>query len=450
LVKVLPIGPSEYPVFSSNGRWLHTWYGSGYWCEVGTWEPKAVACPPGLLASDGRLLACISGYGEIQLVNFETGKEIARLGIPDQTRLRPAHFSPDGAWLYASGLESGHLHRWDLRLIRSQLAELGLDIDLPAYPEPTKRPVQWPPPDVTVHHPELASDAAKLRQWELTQAALAWRSNPFDADAHARLGALAQADGRFADALTHLSIARALRPDDFEVRRLRALAARQCGQWAEAVTDATWVLREQPGHLHALWARGESLQRLGRHAEAVEDFTALLKFFPEDGDLYEQRARSYEALNDRSHADADRKKAVEVSRNSPQLMNNQAWHLLTGPVGQRDPVRGLELAQKAVERAPDQQVYLNTLGVAQYRNGLYGQAITTLEKSLQAGKGQFDAFDLFFLAMCHARLGNAAQAKDCYDRAVKWVEAHKDLRAEDKEDLKAFRAEADEVLRKSH
>src|SRR5262249_32621220 len=147
-------------------------------------------------------------------------------------------------------------------------AGLGLDMDLPAYPEPTRPPVSWPPPAVTVHHPELASDAGKLRQWELSQAALAWRLNPFDADAHARLGALAYADGRWGDAFAHLSIARAFRPDDFEVRRLRALAAWHCGQWEEAVTDATWVLREQPGHLHALLARGESLQRLGRHAEA--------------------------------------------------------------------------------------------------------------------------------------------------------------------------------------
>ena len=380
-------------------------------------------------------------------MNFETGKEMARLSIPEQTRLEPRDFSPDGAWLYAIGLESQQLYRWDLRVIRSQLAELGLDMDLPPYPEPTDRPMSWPPPAVTVHHPELASDAAKLRQWELTQAAIAWWVNPFDADAHARLGALAYADGRFGDAFAHLSIARAIRPDDFEVRRLRAMAARRCGHWAEAVVDATWVLHEQPGHLDALWARGESLQRLGRHAEAVADLTALLKFSPEDADLYEQRARCYDALNDRSHADADRKKVAEVARNDPRQINNRAWHLLTGPAAERDPVRGLELAKKIIERAPDSQEYLNTLGVAQYRNGLYGESIATLENSLKAGKGQFDAFDLFFLAMCHAKLGDSLKARDCFDRALKWTEAHKDLPAQHKEELKAFRAEAEELLR---
>ena len=450
LVTVLRIGGATAPVFSADGIWLHTTnagHRSPYWCKVGTWQPKAVPCPSGLLAPDGRLLACLAGYGEILLVNFETGKEMARLSIPEQTRLEPRDFSPDGAWLYAFGYESQQLYRWDLRLIRSQLAELGLDMDLPPYPEQTDRPMSWPPPAVTVHHPELASDAAKLRRWELTQAAIACWVNPFDADAHARLGALANTDGRSGCAFALLSIARALRPDDFEVRRLRAMAARRCGHWAEAVVDATWVLHEQPGHLDALGARGESLQRLGRHAEAVADLTALLKFFPEDADLYEQRARCYDALNDRSHADADRKKVVEVARNDPRQINNRAWRLLTGPTAERDPVRGLELAKKIIERAPDSQEYLNTLGVAQYRNGLYGESIATLENSLKAGKGQFDAFDLFFLVMCHAKLGDSLKARDCFDRALKWTEAHKDLPAQYKEELKAFRAEAEELLR---
>ena len=53
------------------------------------------------------------------------------------------------------------------------------------------------------------------------------------------------------------------------------------------------------------------------HAEAVADLTALLKFSPEDAYLYEQLARCYDALNDRSGADADRKKAVEVCAKRP-------------------------------------------------------------------------------------------------------------------------------------
>ena len=128
-------------------------------------------------------------------------------------------------------------------------------------------------------------------------------------------------------------------------------------------------------------------------------------------------------------------------------LNNQAWRLVTGPEKSRDPAKALKLIQEAIKQQPDNATFLNTLGVVQYRNGLYKEAVATLEKSLAKGNGQFDAFDLFFLAMCHHRLGNPVKARDCYTRAVKWSREQKDLPAQHAEELKAFQAEAEALLR---
>jgi tetratricopeptide (TPR) repeat protein len=86
----------------------------------------------------------------------------------------------------------------------------------------------------------------------------------------------------------------------------------------------------------------------------------------------------------------------------------------------------------------------NTLGIALYRNEQFKEAVAVLEKSLSASRGQSDAFDLFFLAMCLARLGDAAKAKDCYDRAARWFREHRGhLSAGWIAELSEFQAEAE-------
>jgi WD40 repeat protein/tetratricopeptide (TPR) repeat protein len=140
-------------------------------------------------------------------------------------------------------------------------------------------------------------------------------------------------------------------------------------------------------------------------------------------------------------------KEITNKWNAATERNKEAWHLLIGPPEKWDPVRALKLIEQAVQDVPGEAIYINTLGVAQYRNGHYLQALVTLQKSLSASNGATDAFDLFFLAMCHAKLGDPAKAKECFDRAVKWVEAQNGLGPQWAGELEAFRAEADAVLR---
>jgi WD40 repeat protein len=289
-----PVGGLCSVGFSPDGKWLLTNGGGVRLWKVGTWEegPRPAQAGAGgdagfAFAPDGRVLALSGGLSQVWLVDVDSGAEIARLTVPEQTGVAPQCFSPDGSQLVAIGYESELVYIWDLRALRAQLKELDLDWDQPDYPEAV-------PPA----------------------------------------------------------------PAPREVR-----------------------------------------------VAAIDD-------------------------------SAD-----------PQRLNDEAWRLVTGPADQRDPARALQLIQQAVKQKPAETMYLNTLGVVHYRSGQYKEAVAALEKSLAAGKGRYDAFDLFFLAMCHAKLGDPAKAKDCFDRAVKWVEAQKNLPAQHVEELKAFRAEAAETLR---
>jgi WD40 repeat protein len=127
--------------------------------------------------------------------------------------------------------------------------------------------------------------------------------------------------------------------------------------------------------------------------------------------------------------------------------NHFAWALVTAPGSTRDAQRALSLARRAVEVAPNQVLFLNTLGVAQYRAGQYAEAVVTLEKSLAAARGQTDAFDLFFLAMARYRLGRVAAARADFDRALKWRRDHPNPGQPGwSEELDAFEAEAQALL----
>jgi WD40 repeat protein/tetratricopeptide (TPR) repeat protein/tRNA A-37 threonylcarbamoyl transferase component Bud32 len=131
----------------------------------------------------------------------------------------------------------------------------------------------------------------------------------------------------------------------------------------------------------------------------------------------------------------------------PSALNDQAWQLVAGPKPGRDPARALPLARRAVQLDPGHGPYLNTLGLVLYRNGQFKEAIDTLEKSLTVSAGENAGFDLYFLAMCHARLGHTARAQECLNQANHWVSQQKKLSAQHQAELGEFRTEAESELR---
>ncbi len=141
---------------------------------------------------------------------------------------------------------------------------------------------------------------------------------------------------------------------------------------------------------------------------------------------------------------ADCEKAVEVqpAGKREDLSNYLAWHLATCAdrrVWKAD--LAVKLAKKAVELAPQEGMYWNTLGAAQYRAGDYKAAIEALTKSMELRTGG-DAFDWFFLAMAHWQSGSKEEARSWYDKAAEWTTKNKP----DDEELVRFRAEAAELL----
>jgi serine/threonine protein kinase len=139
-------------------------------------------------------------------------------------------------------------------------------------------------------------------------------------------------------------------------------------------------------------------------------------------------------------------RAAALSPENARVLNGWAWNLLICPENLRAPQKSLELARKAVE-IDGQAIYLNTLGTAEYRGGLYAQAIVTLRKSLGDGSADAAAFDYFTLACCHAKLGEADQAEQMYTAGVASEQRVRGLASEVwLRELKLFREEAERAI----
>jgi hypothetical protein len=145
----LPCG-NAHVGFSPDGRWLVTALDHEYrlW-HVDSWSPGiTIRSGSGIpekfaFTHDGGLLA-LNRSNLVRLVDPESGRELATLEPPPEyPRGFPSpSFSPDGGRL-AVPIDWVILV-WDLRLIRAQLARMGLDWDAP--PIPAEETAPTPPP----------------------------------------------------------------------------------------------------------------------------------------------------------------------------------------------------------------------------------------------------------------------------------------------------------------
>jgi tetratricopeptide (TPR) repeat protein len=234
---------------------------------------------------------------------------------------------------------------------------------------------------------------------------------------------------------------------ELEPRNQRALTGRarvyeRLGQFDKAIADYSETLRIDGLRADVWNRRGAAYFRLNQKDKALADFSKAVELAPTTFLYLNNRANAYDLLGRFQEAMADREKILEHNANDPIALNDLAWFLATSPEpALRQTARAVELARKAVALAPNEGTIANTLGAALYRAGSWKEAIATLEKSLLLRNGG-DSFDYFFLAMAHHQLGNHAEARRWYDRAVQWM----DQNAPKDDELLRFRAEAAELL----
>jgi tetratricopeptide (TPR) repeat protein len=418
-----------YCRFSRDGRWLVTDDDGGRAYRVGTWEPgpELGLGTPWDVSPDGRLVVVGQTDGIYRLVELETGREVARLDDPEQIA-GPAVFTPDGSRLVVGTLDG--LRVWELRRMGAELAKLGLDWNTPPCPP------------------------AEAATGELSHTALEVRVDLGELEDDAVLGD-PSSRGDQCNVLVAGSLLLAFDPLDWKAYRRRGRAEGALAPGRAAIADYTAALglmaADDPGRVDLLRRRAGNHLVLQEYDRALADIRRAEQLDPACGPgIRATHASFLDRLAgerpERAAALADVRTALELVPDFAAAHNRLAGLLATGPAGQRDPAEALRHAQRAVELAGEEPMFLNILGAALYRNDRAGEAVPALEKSLAASNGRWDGDSLYFLALCHAKLGDAQKARECYDRGVAWQQQAK-LDPRGVLDVEALRVEAEALLK---
>jgi tetratricopeptide (TPR) repeat protein len=164
----------------------------------------------------------------------------------------------------------------------------------------------------------------------------------------------------------------------------------------------------------------------------------LARILSDRGNWLRSAGRSGEAQEVFRRAAQGFQLALQLSPHRHDLLYHLARFLANCPDPQfRDAGRAVDLAQKAVGRAPQAWYCWRALGQALYRTGDWKASVTALEESMKFYAGG-NANDWFFLGMAHWQLGDPPHSRQWFDQAVKWMDKYQPKN----EELGRFRAEA--------
>jgi WD40 repeat protein/predicted Ser/Thr protein kinase len=354
---------------------------------------------------DGKRIATSRWGAPVMVWDLDSRRLIHTLRVPGSPLTYRVAFSPDGSMIAASGWD-GTIRRWDAETGEEQPRLQGHAdqvYDIAFSPDGRRLASASGGKAVRVWDVATGDEVAAFRDFPEGTSGEVW-GIAFSPDGTRLAIGIANGTVRLCD-----SVPRAQR---FEEREALRAAEPEARRVLEAALSAS------------------------------SDYALAAERIRKDADLSEPVRRV--ALNRLLSRAVAEREPVGVS---PLIVNVNAWYVVSVPDETPESyARALRWATAAARAVPDEGNYLNTLGVAQFRCGMYEEAIETLLRSdalyVETGGGEQPA-SAAFIAMAHYRLGRTERARAELDRARGLMD---DTQATTHEENQAFLREAEALI----
>lgn len=154
-------------------------------------------------------------------------------------------------------------------------------------------------------------------------------------------------------------------------------------------------------------------RNLGRYREAEPIYSQMLAANPNDWRLHFARGAARERLGRWPEAEADLRRALELSPDQPEVLNylGYSW------VDRGEHLeQGLAMIRRAVELRPTSAAIIDSLGWAYFRMGDYAQALEHVERAVELYPADATLND--HLGDVYWRLGRRIEARFQWQRAL--------------------------------
>jgi eukaryotic-like serine/threonine-protein kinase len=288
MVREWVIGRQTYALFTPDSRALIIARGDefSFW-DVETLQPirrlpREVAQFPGHVAfsPDCKLMALEMAPAVMHLMDYSSGRTVAKLEDPHGDRARWQAFTPDGTQLVVVCAYASAIHIWDLRAVRARLKAMNLDWNWPEFPPAATGNLATLP--MTIDFAELTREQRVKQDIETYRREV--EAAPSSAPACNRLAwALLTAPEALRDVAAALALAeRAVRlaAADALYRNTLGVAYYRAGRYREAVDALRPNLERQEDRYLALdlYFLAMSHQCLGETAQARDTYNWAVRW----------------------------------------------------------------------------------------------------------------------------------------------------------------------------